>query len=164
MYRALLYLHVASVLAFLLFHGVSASVMFALRREEDPQRVEALLALRDRSTNWWGWPMVVMLLSGIGMGFMGRWWGDGWIWASLGAFLAILFAMSGFGRVYLDRIWHALDPTGHNPPTKKDDRGGVPASTAELASILTAGRPVLLTVVGVFGLGLILWLMMFKPF
>lgn len=164
MYQFLLFLHVGSAIAFLLFHGATASVMFALKRERDPERLRGLLALRDRAESWWGYPMVVLIVSGIILGFMGRWWGRGWIWASLGAFVVILFAMSGFGRMYIERTWHAIDPAGHDPPTKKDDRDGVPASAEELSSFLGTGRPVLLTVIGVAGLGLILWFMMFKPF
>jgi drug/metabolite transporter superfamily protein YnfA len=163
-YKFLLYLHVAGALAFLLFHGATASVMFALKREHEPQRVQALLELRDRSSSWWGYPVVVMLLSGIIMGFMGRHWSAGWMWASLGGFVVLSFAMSGFGRNYLDRAWHALDPEGHKPPMKKYDRGGIPASPEELAEYLATGRPMMLTVLGVLGLGLILWLMMFQPF
>lgn len=164
MYQLLLYLHVGGAIAFLLFHGATASLMFALKREREPDRIQALLEMRDRSSNWWGYPVMVMLLSGIIMGFMGHHWGEGWIWASLGAFLVLSFAMSGFGRSYLDRAWHALDPTGHKPPTKKYDRDGVPASADELVAFLSTGRPMLLTVVGVIGLALILWLMMFQPF
>lgn len=164
MYRLLLFIHVGSAIGFLLFHGATASVMFALKRERDPARLQGLLALRDRAEGAWGLPMVVMIISGVILGFMGRWWSQGWIWASLGAFAVILFAMSGFGRMYIERTWHAIDPAGHDPPMKKDNRDGVPATREELSAFLATGRPVLLTVIGVGGLGLILWFMMFKPF
>lgn len=163
MYKLLLYLHVASAIAFLLFHGATASVMFALKRERNPDRIQGLLELRDRSSGWWGIPMVVLLLSGIVMGIMGRRWGEFWMWASLGIFVVIMFVMSGFGRTYLDRAWHALDPTGHKPPMKKYDRAGTPASSDELLGFLRTGRPVFLSLIGVVGLALIVWLMMFQP-
>ena len=83
---------------------------------------------------------------------------------AIGVFLAISFPMSGFGRPYHDRLWHALDPQGHAPPTKKEPRRTEPATTEELLSLLGKGRPMLLTAIGVVGLGVILWLMMFKPF
>lgn len=98
------------------------------------------------------------------MAFMGRWWGQGWIWVSIGLFVAILFAMSGFGRLYLDRIAHAIDPEENASPMKKEDRSGVKATQVELADLLHRGRPVMLSVLGIVGLALILWLMMFKPF
>lgn len=164
MYQILLFLHVASVVAFLLFHGATASVMFALKRERDRERIQALLALRDRAESWWGTPMIVTLVTGIAMGFMGRWWSQAWIWVSLGLFLAILFAMSGFGRLHIDRVWHAIDPQGHPSPIKKEARNPDPASEEELNELLARGRPMLLTVIGVVGLAIILWMMMFKPF
>jgi len=45
MYTWLIYLHVFSVLGFLLAHGSSAAVMFRLRVERDPARIGALLDL-----------------------------------------------------------------------------------------------------------------------
>lgn len=164
MYRVLVFLHVFSAFVFFFIHGATAAAMFALKRERDPRRVEGLLNIRDFATKWMGIPLAVLFISGIVMGFMGRWWNQTWIWLALGVFLAISFPMSGFGRPYHDRLWHALDPQGHAPPTKKETRRSQPASSEELAALLAVGRPMLLTVLGAVGLGIILWLMMFKPF
>ena len=164
MYTILRFLHVFSALAFMMIHGATAAAMFALQREREPSRVEGLLAIRDFATKWMGIPLGILLISGIVMGFMGRWWNQTWIWLAIGVFLAISFAMSGFGRPYHDRLWHAIDPEGHAPPTKKEKRRSQPATTEELVGLLAVGRPMLLTVTGVIGLGVILWLMMFKPF
>ena len=164
MYSVLRFLHVFSAFAFFLIHGATAAAMFALKREREPNRVEGLLAIRDFATKWMGIPLGVLFISGIVMGFMGHWWNQTWIWLAIGVFLAISFAMSGFGRLYHDRLWHAIDPHGHSPPTKKEKRYSQPATTEELVGLLAKGRPLMLTVIGVVGLGIILWLMMFKPF
>jgi hypothetical protein len=155
---------VFSAFAFFLIHGATTAAMFALKREREPNRVEGLLAIRDFATKWMGIPLAILFISGIVMGFMGRWWNQTWIWLAIGVFLAISFAMSGFGRPYHDRLWHAIDPQGHAPPTKKEKRRSSPATTEEIVGLLAKGRPMLLTVIGVVGLGVILWLMMFKPF
>jgi hypothetical protein len=162
-YRVLLFLHVSGAVAFLLFHGATASVMFAMKREHDPERLQALLTLRDRAEDWWRWPLMLNLATGIAMGFMGRWWGQGWIWVSIGVFLAMSFAMSGIGRLNIDRVWHAIDPLGHASPVKSEARNPDPASQEELKVLLERGRPMLLTVIGMVGLAIILWMMIFKP-
>jgi hypothetical protein len=45
MYPWVILAHVLSVLGFLLAHGATATVMFQVRREHDPQRLHALLDL-----------------------------------------------------------------------------------------------------------------------
>ncbi len=164
MYRVLVFLHVFSAFVFFLIHGATAAVMFALKRERDAKQVKSLLTIRDFATKWMALPLGILFISGIVMGFMGHWWNQTWIWLAIGLFLAISFPMSGFGRPYHDRLWHAIDPQGHAPPTKKEKPFAQPASPEELAGLLAVGRPMLLTVIGVVGLGIILWLMMFKPF
>lgn len=164
MYQILLFLHVSGAISFLLFHGATASVMFLMKRERDPNRLKGLLALRDRAEDWWRWPLIVNLISGITMGFMGRWWGQGWIWVSIGVFLVISFSMSGIGRLYIDRVWHAIDPLGHKSPVKAETRNPDPATPEELDGLLARGRPGLLTAIGVVGLAVILSMMMLKPF
>lgn len=164
LYRILLFAHVASVVAFLLFHGATASVMFAMKRAPENEQIKGLLAVRKRIENWWGIPMMLLLITGVALAFMGRWWGHAWVWISIGLFVVILFAMSGFGRLYLDRIAHAIDPDQNSSPMKNEDRGGVKATQDELATLLRRGRPAMLSVIGIVGLALILWLMMFKPF
>jgi hypothetical protein len=47
---------------------------------------------------------------------------------------------------------------------KKDQQSSDTASDQQLADMLAATHPVLLTITGGGGLALILWLMMFKPF
>jgi len=164
MYGVLRFLHVFSAFVFFLIHGATAAAMFALKSERDAKRIEGLLNIREFATKWMGVPLGILVISGIVMGFMGRWWNQTWIWLAIGVFLAISFPMSGLGRPYHDRLWHAIDPERHAPPTKREKRYSQPATPDELAGLLAKGRPLLLTVIGVVGLGVILWLMMFKPF
>jgi hypothetical protein len=49
MYNWLVFLHVVSALGFMMAHGVSVSVAFALRRERHSERVRALLELSANS-------------------------------------------------------------------------------------------------------------------
>jgi hypothetical protein len=49
MYFWMVFLHVLCVLAFLMAHGVSASVFFALRNERNVERIRSLLQLSGSS-------------------------------------------------------------------------------------------------------------------
>ena len=85
------------------------------------------------------------------------------MWVSLAMLVAVSVAMGVLGTPYHDRIRRAVGLStswtqGREPPPSEE------ASTEELEALLTSRRPELLTVIGVGGLLVILWLMMFKPF
>jgi hypothetical protein len=162
MHAWLVFLHVASVLGFLLAHGASAMVMFRLRDERVPARLCALLDLSQAVGGGMAITAGLLVLTGLVGGFTGRWWGQGWIWASLGLFLAISLAMSALGRVHFERVRRALGIP--NDADRKRHVAPAPLPPDQLAAVLAAGRPGLLAGVGLVGLAVITWLMMFKPF
>lgn len=163
MYAWLIFLHVLSAFGFLFTHGASAFVMFKVRSERDPARIHALLDLSSAVSGLMGGMGLLLTLTGIVGGFMGDWWGKGWIWAALGLLVGLSFPMSYMGRLYFDRVRRAIGvPTSDD--LKKKSPPPVPASPEQLAAVLASGRPEVLAVIGVVGLGLITWLMMFKPF
>jgi hypothetical protein len=162
-YQIILFLHVAGALGFFLFHGATASAMFGLKREGGASQAKLLIRTREIGSAGAFVSMMVMLIAGIVLGFMGRWWSDIWIWASIAIVLVIGTLMGGSGRNYFDRVSYALDPEKYKAPKdKKDDPE--PPTEKDLAVELAKGRPVMLTVTGVAALALFLWLMMFKPF
>ena len=173
MYSWLVFLHIAGALGFMLAHGASASAAFALRRERRLERVQALLELSASSYGVMYLSLLVLLVSGIAAGFLGGWWGRGWMWGflglglpitkpSLGLLIVIGVAMSVWGsRLYGGARKAAGLPYFENgkrhPPRE-------PAGAAEIEARLAMGNPLLLTAIGLGGLGVILWLMVFKPF
>jgi len=162
-YQIILYLHVAGALGFFLFHGATASATFGLKREKGRESVAILLKMRELGGVGGSLSLMVMLISGIVLGFMGRWWGDIWLWASIAIFLVIGLVMGGSGRNYFDRVSYAVNPAKYKAPKdKKDDPE--PPTEEDLAMEQAKGRPVMLTVTGIVSLVLMLWLMMFKPF
>ena len=101
-------------------------------------------------------------VSGIIATFVGGFWNRSWIWASLILLIVISGAMSQFGsRIYGEARKAAglpyFENWKQNPPLE-------PASAEEIDTLLAKGKPVLLTIIGLGGLSVILWLMMFKPF
>lgn len=149
LYRIIVFLHVISIFGFLLSHGASVGMAFALKRERDSQKIRALLNLSGTSYPLMLSTLLTSILFGIIAGFQGHWWRFGWIWASI-ALLMIIFAL----MYYLgSKVYSAAREAAERP-----------ASDEALLSILEKSNPVLLTVVGYGGYAIIAWLMMVKPF
>ncbi len=162
MYIWMLFLHIAGTFGFLLAHGASASVSYALRGERSPERIRALLELSAASYRVMYPALLLLLVSGIIAGFQGRWWRYGWIWASLVLLIAIVWAMSVLGSRYYGQ---ARKAAGLPYFEKGKTLPAVEAlSPAEVEAILAKTNPHLLTLIGFGGILLIAWLMMFKPF
>ncbi len=163
MYAVLIFLHLLSIFAFMLAHGASAVVMFKLRAERDPARLHALLDLSQSMGGAMALTAAVILLTGLIGGFIGNWWGQGWIWLSLALFLVISTVMALLGRPYLERVRTAIGIGSVEARRKK-----LPLPPAlppeQLPAVLASGRPELVAAVGLGGLALITWLMMYKPF
>ncbi len=162
MYDVVVFLHVVGVFGFLLAHGVSVAMAFALQRERKLERIHAVLDLSSGSFGVMTVSLLLLLITGIIAGIMGNWWGRGWIWLSLGLLVAIWMIMGFFGSRHYAGIRKA---TGF-PYLEygKQRPAGEPASPEAMAELLARPRPMLLAVTGVGGLVIILWLMMFKPF
>ncbi len=159
--RILFWLHVASAFAFVLAHGVSVFVSLRLRDERDPVRLGALLDLSLFAVRIATLMLIVVTLTGIVAAFVGDYWGEGWIWASLGILLVVWAWMSIRGVRYFDQVRHALGLRGAYDRKKDIDPTPNPG---QLETLLGSSRPVELTAVGLIGLAAIVWLMITKPF
>jgi len=157
----LILLHVTAGFTFALAHGVSAFTTLKLRSERDPARVSALLDLSKYSLPISDIALLVLLASGIAAGFVGSYWGELWIWASIGVLVFLFIFMSVRGVQHHDAIRHALGTVGFY------DKKGAPVpepDPAALASALDSPRGLELAAVGGIGLLILLWLMVVKPF
>lgn len=164
MYRLILYLHILGAFGFMLGHGAAAGSIFLMRRERNRERIAGLLTLaRSHMVTGMTWGSTLLfLVTGITLGFMGRWWSSGWIWAALGIFVGLGVVMGYFGRGAFDPLISGLGlPLNEGAEPEVPDQ---PLTEQELETLLGNGRPWLLTVTGLFGWAAILWLMMFKPF
>jgi hypothetical protein len=164
MYQFWVFVHLVGVFGFLLAHGVSTAVAMSLRREREPQRIQALLELSSWTLGGFYISILVLLAGGITAGFLGHWWGEGWIWAALGVLVAMMISMYGLASTYYRRVRQAVGLQTSPRAQRQGTSPGPPASPEELSSLLRSSRPLLIIVVGIGGLLLILWLMVFKPF
>ncbi|MDP1548094.1 MAG: hypothetical protein Q8L87_18945 [Anaerolineales bacterium] len=162
LYQLVVFLHVVCVLGYLLAHGVSAAVSFALKKERDLQRIRALLDLSAASYPVMFMSLYAFIIFGIIAGFMGGWWKLGWIWVSIVLLILIVVLMMAFGGGLYGEARKAAG-TRYNvkgkwfppEPAKSDE---------EVYAILAKSNPVLLTVIGYGGFAVIAWLMIAKPF
>jgi len=156
MYEILRFIHVLSAMGYFLFHGAVASVTYAIRREPGPKRIEALSAVMVFA--YAGAPIAggVLVLTGIILGIMGHWWGDRWIWASIAVLLVIGILMNRLGKPYMtEGFSRASTPNAQSQPQAR--RG----MSRGLRAFLF--HPMFFTALGLIGLSIVMWLMMFKP-
>jgi hypothetical protein len=163
MYQWVVYLHLASVFVFLLAHGVSASMVFWMRREKTPERIRPVLDFSATATSITGnISMLAILLTGIAAGIMQAWFAYGWIWVSIGLLIVISVGMFFMGSMHYSIARKAVGlpymDKGKQQPAVE------PASEGEIVALVRGRMPLVTASLGVAGLAVILWLMMFKPF
>jgi hypothetical protein len=142
----------------MLVHGVQATLMRKQRWEADPERNLALFAILPDM-------LLLRILGGavIGTGLLLTYsqslWGRGWIWLSLALFVGLWLAMRRYGTAFYVLIEstakRALEARG-----TPDE----PATAKAFADARHAWHPIGVTAGSVVVMGLILWLMIFKPF
>ncbi len=159
MYQWMVFLHVLAALIFFMAHGASAIMALRLSREQNPDRIRALLDLSETSLPVMMISLLVLLIAGIIAGIMGNWWSQGWIWVSLVLLIGVFVWMGVYAQRRYAPLRKALGidyrgKPGDNPP----------ANDAEIHALIQAANPVLLAVGGLGIGGVILWLMIFKPF
>jgi hypothetical protein len=158
MVRWLLFLHIATVIAFALGHGVQIWVMWRQRQEGDPERNLRFFEVLPSST-----PLRVLAAAVVVTGLIQTaaqsLWGRGWIWASIIVLAVVWVAMWRFGGAYYDAIEtsgaRALEARG----TSEEAAATVAWDRARLGP-----EPLILAMVGLGGLAVLLWLMVFQPF
>ncbi len=161
MYGLLVFIHVLGAFLFVLAHGASMLVSFRLRSERDPVRQAVLFELSSTGINMMYVGLVILLLAGIAAGFVGGHWGRGWIWAALGTLVVVMAVMYSVATPFYGRMRAAA---GAPVPDQVVARMKPPPTAADLDALATSNRPFVLAAVGGIGLGLIVWLMLSKPF
>ena len=160
MYNWLLYGHIASVAGFLLAHGASAAMGLRLRQETTPDGIRSLTDLSKRTTRVMYAFIVLIVITGLFLGFQGRWWSHGWIWAALGLLIITIGIMSVLSRRY-NAVRGAV---GLPIRSGRQVTTTAPASPEEIRRLVEAAPAGLMTAIGVIALALLLGLMILKPF
>lgn len=149
------FLHVAGVLAFVLFHGVSIVVALRLRKERDRARIAGLLQLSGSSVLGMYVGLGWLIVFGVVAGIKGGTWDDGWFWLSIIILVLVVAEMSAVARPYYQGVKEAVEVRPSGVPRKSDE---------ELEEILRSRVGLVNAAIGFIALVVIAWLMIFKPF
>ena len=149
------FLHVAGVIAFVMFHGVSMMVALQLRRERDRGRIATMTQLSGSSLRGMYVALLWLIVFGVIAGIQGEWWNDGWFWISVGLLVVAIAEMSAVARPYYERVKEAIEVRPSGVPRRSDE---------ELDEILRSPIGLWNAVFGIAVLAVIAWLMIFKPF
>jgi len=161
-YQYLLLAHFLGFALFLIGHGVSMFFAAALRRERNVDRLRALLDLSLSSliANYVG--LLLLIASGIWLGFAGMFWGQGWIWTAIAILVAEMALMIVMGVTYFGRVRTAV---GLQPYRRTNQVPlGPVASPEDLDRLLSGPQSRIIMGVGVLGLVALMTLMVLKPF
>jgi hypothetical protein len=165
LYNWILWLHVLCAFLFFFVHGVSMATAFFLPKEKDLKRMSMLLDLPNITVVPMGVSMLGLLVTSIYMGSAAQWWGRGWWGASVLIFLVMIYWMGSYSRRYYSPIRKAIGTfymTGF--ATRNEPIENKEVDMAEVERLIAMTNPRLLMTVGFVGLGLLLFLMRFKPF
>lgn len=161
MYQWLVFLHILAALAFFMVHGASAVMAFRLRQERQLERIRAILDMSNAALPVAYMALGVLVLAGIGAGIMGGWFRMGWIWASLVLLVIMWFGMHYYAFRFYTPIRKAVGlpyRDGQEHPAEP------PASEEEITALIQMANPLVLAGFSFAVVGVILWLMVFKPF
>ncbi|MEA2580914.1 MAG: hypothetical protein QOE83_1806 [Actinomycetota bacterium] len=149
-----LWLHIASVLVFLAAHGASMVVLYRIRRERDRQKILSFITLSGETAR----PMYIALgaivISGVYLGWRLASFRHWWIWTAIAILVLTNVLMVAVAKPYFDRVKGACAMRPSGVPRKSDE---------ELIGLLTSPRAHVITAIGVAGLAVILYLMVFQP-
>ena len=164
-YPWIVFIHATGVLLFFIAHGTSMAVGFRLKRERDPARVRALLDLSSWTLGVWpSIAFVIGIVAGIAAGIIGGWFGQAWIWIAIVLLTIVAGTMTPLVAARLNVIRTAAGTRAINPFSRKPPETPPVQDDGELARLLDAWDPRPAAVMGFGGFGIILWLMLFKPF
>ena len=154
MYQWWVFVHLSGVFGLLVSHGASIALAFQLRRERDPARVETILQLSGNSIRAFYISLIVLLVGAFAATTDGGLWGYGWIWASLVVLTILMVAMYFVARPYYHRIRFVAGAMA---------AGSTAVTPQQFDDLLRSRRGLATIWIGIAGLAIILYLMLFKP-
>ena len=153
-FRWLLYLHIASVLALLGTHGTSMTVLYRIRRERDRSRILDLVTLSGETIMPMYISLAAIVVTGVLVGLKVHVFSEWWIWAAIVILVVVAALMGAIARPYFARVKEACQVRPSGVPRVSDE---------ELTEILKAPTAHVISAIGVIGLVVILYLMVFQP-
>lgn len=159
MYNWLVLLHIFFAFLFMLAHGVHAAAMLKFRGEPDPEKSLTFFNIVP-DIKFVRYLTVALGVFGFAAAFITPWWKQGWPWVSMGFFFLMSWVMYQYGAGYYNIIQGAAERLIE----ARKINTNLPAAQKEYDDARNAPHAMIVSVVGIIGLAIILWLMRFKPF
>jgi hypothetical protein len=154
-YAWIRFLHIASAIGFMAIHGASVVVLYAVRNESDRGRIESLLGFSAKTVIAMYLSLVAVIGTGFWLGFVvPGYFSQPWYWLALGLLVLTTAFMWLVARPFGKRIRAACEMRSSGVPRISDE---------QLGQILRSQKTNVITAIGVIGLGVILYLMVFRP-
>ena len=153
MYQWLVLLHLVGLALFIAMHGVSMWASFRVRGEPNRDVVAALLGLSAQGNRVMYLGFLLLGIGGLGAAANAGWLTAPWVVASYIVLAAVILLMYIVGAGFYYTLRDGLVGTEKTP--RLDD--------AELAAVMDNRRPEALALIGLVGLLILFWLMVFKP-
>jgi hypothetical protein len=154
-YSWIRFFHIAAAFGFVGVHGASIVVLYAIRNESDRGRIESLLGFSAKTVIAMYLSLALVVGTGFWLGFVvPGFFSQPWYWLSLAVLTLTTVLMWFVARPFGKRILAACEIRPSGVPRVSDE---------ELGQILRSQRTNLITLIGVAGLGALLYLMIFKP-
>ncbi len=147
--------HILAVVAFLGCHGASMFALFRIRAlGADRERISDVIAFSGTTARPMYVSLIVLVVAGFGAGITGDWIDDWWVWIAVVVLVITTGLMTALAKPYFKKISAAcaLRPSG--VPRVSDE---------ELTELTHARAGIAVTAIGLIGLTMIVWLMVFKP-
>jgi hypothetical protein len=104
--------------------------------------------------------LLLIIIPGIVLGFLGEYWGSWWLWVSIVLLVLVMGAMYGIAAPYYVGLRAA---TGATMKEAAREKAAAMVATNPVGSLATSWRPTALALIGGVGLVVILWLMVAQP-
>ena len=150
----ILYVHIASALLLLGSHGVSIVVLYRIRRERDRTKILTLVTLSGETITPMYIAIGLLVVSGVLAGLELESFSHWWIWVAIVVLVATIGLMTAVARPYFVKVKAACEVRPSGVPRISDQ---------ELGEIVASSTAHLITAIGVGGLLVILYLMVFQP-
>jgi hypothetical protein len=132
MYEAIVLIHVVAILVFAGAHLVSGVAIFQARSEGDRGRLTAVLGRSRQALMVAFIALLVSLIAGVVLAFLGEWWGRLWIWASIGLIVVVGGLMTPMAAIPMNQLRGSARHAGRQArgrrggagsPGRRDRRG-----------------------------------------
>lgn len=159
MYNWLVVLHILFAFLMMLTHGAHAAAMLKFRGEPDPEKSLAFFS-NVPDLNYVRYLYIAMGVFGFAAAIFTGWWNKGWVWSSAVVFAIVAWAMYKYGTGY----YYIISDTARRLIEAKKTNVDLPAAQKEFDDARFMPNAMIVSIVGILGLAVILWLMRFKPF